>query len=338
MSNGALRVIDFGPVSPLQSQTLWHAIAHGVSAGSPPTLAFMQPDAPYVSIGFHRRLDEIDGTYCRAAGLPIYRRMVGGGPVYLDDGQIFFQIILPLAMAPPVRSQAVRTLLAPAVDAFQAVGIDASIEPAGDVVVGDKKICGHGAGQIENAVVVVGNLITRFDHTAAARIVAAPDEESRAEFEALMRRYVTPTPAAATAFAAAATMAYATRLGLQPVDGQLSALETEKLAEIDEDFVDDDWVRGSERAPTGVWQVKVKAGVFLITARAGGSSVRVSIGAGRILRVSLSDRGLNGATKGTEKSLIGMSVSEASATLTRFGFGGDRLAGLLQTIEQAVRA
>ena len=75
MPRAVLRVLDFGPQIPLRSQTLWHAIAHGVSEGEPPTLSFVTPSSPYVSVGYHRRLDEIDFEGCRARGLPVFRRM-----------------------------------------------------------------------------------------------------------------------------------------------------------------------------------------------------------------------------------------------------------------------
>jgi len=92
---GALRVVDFGPSSPVRSQTLWHAVAYGVSAGAPATVSFTRPAAPYVCLGYHGALDEVDLDYCRAEGLPVLRRMVGGGTVYLDEDQLFFQISLP---------------------------------------------------------------------------------------------------------------------------------------------------------------------------------------------------------------------------------------------------
>ena len=85
-----LRVLDFGRVSALRSQTLWHALAYGVSAGGAPTLSFMRPSRPYVGLGYHRRLEEADIEACREAGLPVFRRMVGGGVVYLDENQQFF--------------------------------------------------------------------------------------------------------------------------------------------------------------------------------------------------------------------------------------------------------
>jgi lipoate-protein ligase A len=333
MTTEVLRVIDFGRVSPLRSQTLWHAIARGVSAGAPPTLSLMQPDSPYVSIGFHRRLDEVDQEECRRRGLPVYRRMVGGGPVYLDDAQVFFQITLPLADTPPVRSMAVRTLLEPAVEAFRALGIDAAIEDAGDVVVGDRKICGHGAGQIDQAVVVVGNLITSFDHTAASRIMAAPDEATTRELETLMKRYVAATPADAAAFRSNAVDSYAAALGRTAEVGSLTSVERETLADLDADFVGADWVRGPSRPDAAAWRVKIKAGVFVAHAAAGHSSVQVSVDSGRILRSRLVDPTLNGAADALEGRMPGLTVAEGTSVLA--AAGQSQLAALLEGIEKA---
>ncbi len=332
MTTETLRVIDFGRVSPLRSQTLWHAIARGVSAGAPPTLSLMQPESPYVSIGFHRRLDEVDQEECRRRGLPVYRRMVGGGPVYLDDGQVFFQITLPVADTPPVRSQAVRSLLQPAVAAFRALGIDAVLEDAGDVVVGDRKICGHGAGQIDRAVVVVGNLITSFDHAAASRIMSTPDEATTRELEALMRRYVAATKADPAVFKSNAVVSYAAALGRTAEAGSLTSLEEEVLKELDADFVEADWVRGPGRPERGAWRVKIKAGVFLASATAGHSSVRVSVDSGRILRSRLVDPSLNGAAGDLEARMSGLTTAEGTSMLA--GAGLERLARLLEGIEK----
>jgi dimethylglycine catabolism B len=54
-----------------------------VGEGAPPTLSFVRPAAAYVSIGYHRRSAR---SIWRHAGraLPVIRRMIGGGPVYLD--------------------------------------------------------------------------------------------------------------------------------------------------------------------------------------------------------------------------------------------------------------
>ena len=330
-----LRVIDFGRVSPLRSQTLWHAIAYGVSAGAPPTLSLMQPDSPYVSIGFHRRLEEVNREVCRQAGIPVFRRMVGGGPVYIDDGQVFFQITVPVADLPATRARAVRMLLGPAIEAFRAAGVEASLEDGGDIVEGDQKISGHGAGQIEQAVVVVGNLITRFDHAAAARIMATPDPETRTEFEALMRRYVKATPVQPEEFATAAAERYAAALGCEARAGSLSDLEWKALESLDSDFVDDAWLSGQSRPVPPVWLVKVKSGVFLAHASAGDTTVRVTMAFGRVIGARFSDPALNGDAQGLERSVLTRTVSEARHALGDAGQEG--LSKLLGEIEAAAR-
>lgn len=324
-----LRVLDFGRVSPLRSQTLWHAVAYGVSAGAPPTLSFARPDAPYVCVGYHRTLAEVDEDTCARNGWPVYRRMVGGGPVWLDDGQLFFQITVPVRSVSPFRAEAIRELLAPAVSAFRACGVDAALDESAEIVVGDQKICGHGAGQIEQAVVVCGNLIQSFDHTAATSALALPSAELREDVERLMRRYVAATPVDAEAFSSAAVSAYAAALGRSATHGRLTETERGKVAELDARFTDSAWRTGPERPARAVAQVKVRAGVWAFEATRQSSRAVISVVDGLVERARLTDPQLNGSTAAAQDALVGRPFDAAPAALARFGAGGSRLSALL---------
>ncbi len=325
-----LRVIDFGDVSPLRSQTIWHAIAEGVSEGSPPTLSFMRPTAPYVSIGYHRRLSEVDLDYCREAGLPVFRRRVGGGPVYLDRDQFFFQVTVPIESVSPVRSRALADLLTPAVEAYRQAGIpDAALDEHGEVVVGEAKICGHAAGQIERAVVVVGNLITAFDHEVASGILAAPHAEARELVHRTMRRHVAAHPADPAAFRAAAAAAYGAALGLTPTPGRLTPSEQRHLARYDKEFLDDDWMEGPIRAPEPVWKVKIRAGVEVIGGGGGSTRAAAALRGGTLSEATLIDPGLNGRAAHLEASLRGLTLEAAHHRLNTKGPVGRRLAAAL---------
>jgi lipoate-protein ligase A len=322
-----LRVIDFGRVTPLRSQTLWHAVAHGVSAGAPPTLSFARPSAPYVCIGYHRDLAEVDLEYCRAHGLPVYRRMTGGGPVYLDDGQLFFQITVPAADVPAARLDALRMLLEPAVAAFRAAGVDATLGDGPEICQGEAKICGHGAGQIEDAVVVCGNLIERFDHERATRVLALADPRQRAETLRLMRRFVTATPVRVPVFQAAMAAAYAAALRLKAVPGGLSAAERACLARLDEQFTSAGWLAGPGRAGTpAARQVKVRAGVWTVAAEAGPARVVAGVVRDVVDRAHLSAPGLNGSTEAAQRAVTGVPLAAVPAALARFGEPGRQLA------------
>lgn len=324
-----LRVLDFGRVSPLHSQTLWHSVAYGVSAGAPATLSFLRPSAAYVCLGYHRRSDEVDWPQCRRRGLPVYRRMIGGGPVLLDDGQLFFQITLPAGSVSPDRRRALRQLLAPAAEAFRSVGVDAHLDEAGELVAGDRKVCGHGAGQIGDAVVVVGNLIERFDHEAASAVLSAPNDAARAEVLRLMRRFVAATPADPVAFEHDAISAYAEALGLDPRPGSLTPLERARLAQLDRRFCDPGWLRGPVRPSPEAWQVKVRAGVWVMAAGHDRTEVMATIVHDRIERASIRDAELNGNTAAAERALSGSALGDAAAALARFGAAGARVAAAL---------
>jgi lipoate-protein ligase A len=328
-AGGPLRVIDFGTAAPLRSQTLWHAVAYGVSGGAAPTLSFVRPSDPYVSIGYHRRLDEVDLDACAANGWPVYRRMIGGGPVYLDDGQLFFQITVPIGSVPAARHRALRWLLAPVIEAFRAVGVPAELDDHLEIVVGDRKVCGYGAGQIGEAAIVAGNLIIEFDHDAAASILRTPSPAARDELAGLIHRYVAATPAAPAAFKAAATRAYGEALGLVPFEGRLSELEWDRLDELDRRFCDPGWVEGPARPRRTTWQAKIRAGVWMFAAEGDGAELVVCVDNDRVLRAQLHHPGLNGSAATLGAQLTGLTLAEAASTLDRSGDPGRCLAGLI---------
>ncbi len=335
--NDVLRVIDFGQVTPLRSQTLWHAVAYGVSAGQPPTLSFARPSGPYVCLGYLRDAAEVDHEYCRARGLPVYRRMVGGGPVYLDDRQLFFQLTLPVSGVSPSRAAALRSMLEPAVTAFRAAGVDASMDDDGEICLGDRKICGHGAGQIEDAVVVCGNLIETFDHERATHVLALREPLQRSETLRLMRRYVTATPADPDAFKQALTSAYSTALGRPAVQGEICAAELDRAAELDIRFRAAQWLAGPRRADLrGAVRrvVKVRAGIWTLAAQAAdGARLVASVINGTLDRAALTAPARGRRVHEVEHALTGATLADAAEVLSGLGKGGRQLATALAGAE-----
>ena len=336
---GPLRVCDFGRVSPRRSQTLWHALAEGVSAGAPATLSFMRPSRAYVGLGYHRPAAEVDLDWCREAGLPVYRRRAGGGVVYLDDAQLFFQITLPAASLSGPRHAVLRQLLAPSVAAWRAAGVDACLDDHGEVVVAAAKVCGHAAAQIGDAVVVVGNLIERFDHEAAGRVLALRPE-ARAEATRLMRRFVAATPADPGIFQAAAVAAYAEALGLEPMPGTMSRREREHLARLDARFATRGWLAGpvAGRPLPATRITKIRAGVFVVSAEAGGGRLVAGVVADRVERALLSAPEWNGGAARLAADLVGLSLPEARTRLEGAGAAGVRLAGALSELRLSAAA
>ena len=173
-----MKLYNLGKVPWYESQTIYHALGYlGCEA-----LSLVSPARPYACIGFHQDVEqEVEVGFCRENNIPIFRREVGGGAVYLDGNQLFYQLILrkdnPLV---PLRKETFyRKFLEPVMRVYQRIGIPAEYKPINDLITGTRKISGTGAGEIGDCIVFVGNLILDFNYEMMARILKVPHEKFR---------------------------------------------------------------------------------------------------------------------------------------------------------------
>jgi lipoate-protein ligase A len=173
-----VKLYNLGKVPWYESQIIYHALGYlGREA-----LSLVSPATPYACVGFHQDVEqEVDMGFCRANNIPVFRREVGGGAVYLDGHQLFYQLILrkdnPLV---PLKKEAFyRKFLEPVIRVYQRIGIPAEYKPINDLITGTRKISGTGAGEIGDCVVFVGNLIVDFNYEMMAKILMVPDEKFR---------------------------------------------------------------------------------------------------------------------------------------------------------------
>ncbi|MBT8367335.1 MAG: lipoate--protein ligase family protein [Deltaproteobacteria bacterium] len=173
-----MELFNLGKIPWEETQLIYHSLALlGREA-----LCLVSPASPYVCIGYHQNLEqEVDLEFCRALNIPLFRREVGGGAVFLDGNQLFFHLILkrdnPIA---PKRIDAFyQKFLKPVIDVHHRIGIQAEYKPVNDLIVQNRKISGTGAGEIGDSIVFVGNLILDFDYETMARILKLPDEKFR---------------------------------------------------------------------------------------------------------------------------------------------------------------
>ena len=326
-----LRVIDVGTVGALRSQALWHGIASAMDPDAGPVLSLCHPGDAYVSIGYHRRIEEIDRELCRAEGLRVVRRRIGGGPVLIDPDQLFFGLTLPVRQAPAGVDRLYATLLEPAAAAFRALGLDARVDGMNDIAVGDRKISGTGAGQIGDAVLVVGNVIFRFAHERMARVLDLPDRAMRDECLRLMRRHVGSledeglggvTVADATA---ALRDAYATALGATIADAALTDREEAAVQRWEERLADEEWTLGPARGATARpgRRVKVRSDVFVVHGEQEGVRVLATVVGDSIQRAEVGAAHLNGAAAALEDAVVGPCSDVRALEVRLAGFGDD---------------
>ncbi len=336
--SSALRVVDAGDVGAYRSQALWHGIAAATRPGATPTLSLCRPAEPYVGLGYHRSLAEIDLDACRRLGLPVIRRQIGGGPVYLDPDQLFFQLTLPADAAPARVDRLYELCLEPAAAAFRSFGLAVRRNGANDLAVGRRKVSGTGAGRIGDGVTVVGNVIFRFPHERMVELLALPAERTRRECLRLMQRHVSSLEAeglGGVGFAearAALVEAYGAAFGPTVEKTRLTAVEEAEVERWEERFRDPEWLAGPARSRRGAQQVKISADAWVVAAHGDGVGVEASIVGGRFERVVIDGAALGGVAESVVRALVGQEARAATlrALLGRFGEGGERILELLE--------
>ncbi len=320
---------DLGRVAWEHSQLVYHALAElGREA-----LVLCAPDRPYVCLGYHQdaRL-ELDLDHCQATGLPVFRREVGGGAVYLDPDQTFWQLVISPdnPAAPRRRDVFYRKFLGPVAAAYQALGVASEFQPVNDLVVAGRKICGTGAGEVGSCWVFVGNLMRRFDQAAMARVCRCPDEAFRARFARAMAGHLTSLERELGAERAAAVSDAGLRQALArefgAVLGPLTPArpDPELWAEVERQgqrMLSPEWLI-FPRKPRPGRTVKVRAGVFLcrreLDTAAGRLRLDYLLRDERLTEVEL--RAEDGAETGPELSALaraweGRGLTELAETL-----------------------
>ncbi|MFX1253801.1 MAG: biotin/lipoate A/B protein ligase family protein [Promethearchaeota archaeon] len=183
------RLLRLGSLPPIDSQIIYHAIAQAMAENSdiPNTLVICWPEKPLVCCGYHQVIEEeIDLKYCRQNNIPVVQRILGGGAVYLDDGQVFYQFMthtgtnrIPLQVAPYYEF-----LLEPVVQTYREIGVKVNYAPVNDIITSaQQKISGNGAGAIGNVQILTGNIIFDFNFEEMARILKVPNEKFRDKFQ-----------------------------------------------------------------------------------------------------------------------------------------------------------
>ncbi len=170
---------NLGHVPWLDSQLIYHALPRLDMEG----LILLAPAEPYVCIGYHQDAEqEVDLAYCAERNIPVFRREVGGGAVFLDGQQLFYQLVIHKdnPLAPRDKNEFYQKLLAPVVQTYRDLGVDARYKPVNDIVTAEgRKISGNGAAEIGDYSILVGNLIVDFDYETMVRVLRVPDAKFR---------------------------------------------------------------------------------------------------------------------------------------------------------------
>jgi len=118
---------------------------------------------------------------------------LGGGAVYLDSDQLFYQVIARKSdpRIPFKVEDLFQRLLTAPVKTYNELGIPARYRALNDIEVHDRKISGTGAGEVGEVSILTGNIIFDFDYDEMAKILKVPSEKFRDKFSDSLRERMT---------------------------------------------------------------------------------------------------------------------------------------------------
>jgi lipoate-protein ligase A len=264
-------------------------------------LILLAPAEPYVCVGYHQDAEqEVDLAYCHEHDIPVFRREVGGGAVYLDGQQLFYQLIIhrdnPLATKD--KAEFYRALLAPVVQTYRDLGVKARYKPVNDIITtAGHKISGNGAAEIGDYAILVGNLIAEFDYETMVRVLRVPDAKFRDKVFKSLRENLTTLARELGQAPLWETMTTTLASNFETVLGPLTPAEVpeavhEKVAELARSHTTEEWLLKPGKRFREGRKVKIADGVEVAQRvhKAPGGLIRATVETqhGHIIAASLS--------------------------------------------------
>jgi lipoate-protein ligase A len=162
------RWIRLGLVEPLDLHASYAGLAAAQPRSAVPIVLWAQAKT-HLCLGQSQGLAEIDPR----TTLPVVRRPLGGGLVWVDEQQYVFVVIAPARFAPGRPSRWFPWALSPAVATYRDFGLRAYLNGA-DIWLHGRKIAGSGAATIGECAVVASSFLVKFPAGRFAAAVASP--------------------------------------------------------------------------------------------------------------------------------------------------------------------
>jgi lipoate---protein ligase len=247
-----LRVLDTGVIEGRLNIALGQAIIEAHQGGRvPDTLRFLR-FPPTALVGRHQALaQEIDLGYCRDHDVGTARRITGGGAIFLDPGQLGWELALDrrtlgIAQLPELT----RVICEAAADGISRLGVEARYRPRNDIEVDGRKISGTGGFFDGDTLFFQGTVLVDLDVTHMVSALRVPRAKlEKRDLDSAARRIVTlrellddATPDLAT-IQAALTAAFCEHFGLTAEHGAPEPFELKQARRLyDEEIGTDDFV------------------------------------------------------------------------------------------------
>jgi lipoate-protein ligase A len=279
--SGDFRIVDTGVREGRSNIAFDAALIDERKAGNvPDTIRFLR-FPPTALIGRHQDLSrEVNLQYCSSNGVGVVRRITGGGAIYLDEGQLGWELVfnrasLGIAALPDLA----REICNAAAGGLSKLGVEAKFRPRNDIEVDGRKISGTGGFFDGDVLIYQGTVLVDMNPAQMVSALNIPERKlAKRNLDSAAQRVVTlkellgdDLPDLDT-IKAALVEGFSEGLGISAVDGEVTTDEEalaksyfddeigtdEFVAEIDDPLAEAGTLAGSHTGPGGTVDAFVK--------------------------------------------------------------------------------
>ncbi len=218
----------------------------------PDTIRFMR-FPPTALIGRHQDLSrEVNLDYCAEDGVGVVRRVTGGGAIYLDEGQLGWELVfhrasLGIANLPDLAA----AICNAAATGLRELGVKAKFRPRNDIEVDGRKISGTGGFFDGDILIYQGTVLVDMNPAQMVRALNIPAAKvAKHDLDSAEQRVVTlkellgdDLPDMET-IQAALVRGFEAGLGIEAEPGEITAAEEARAqAHFDEEIGTEDFLR-----------------------------------------------------------------------------------------------
>ena len=229
-----LRVIDSGVIEGRRNIAIGQAIVElHQEEVVPDTLRFLR-FPPTALVGRHQALgQEINLDFCRENDIGVVRRITGGGAIFLDPGQLGWELAIKRsALGINSLADVARVICEAAAEGISSLGVKASFRPRNDIEVDGRKISGTGGFFDSDTLFFQGTVLVDMNPQLMVSALNVPKAKlAKRALDSAEQRVVTlrellgdQTPGLERIQAALAA-AFSQRFGLEVVPGELGEAE-----------------------------------------------------------------------------------------------------------------
>lgn len=183
----SMQFLAFSSTDPAFNLALEECLLQWLPADHPGLFLLWQ-NAPSVIVGRHQvTLDEIDSDFVRRRGLPVVRRMTGGGAVYHDLGNLNFSF---MENAHGRKTVDFARYLRPVCTALAGLGVQASLTGRNDLEAGGRKISGSAQSLRQGRILHHGTLLVSLDFGELVQALHVDPDKIRSKGVASVRSRV----------------------------------------------------------------------------------------------------------------------------------------------------